>query len=119
MTHPNAQPVLQFVWLQVADLTRAREFYGDTLGLPVTAPGSDFIVVDLGETSLYLAAGKPQPASMYLAIAIPDIDLLYQRLLEQGLDVASPQDEGWARYIELTDPDGYQLLLLTPTEEET
>ena len=117
MTPPNAHPVLQFVWLQVADLARTRNFYNDTLGLPVNEPGGDFIVVDLGETSLYLAAGNPQPASMYLAIAVPDIDILYQQLLEQGLDIESPQDEGWARYIELTDPDGYRLLLLTPADQ--
>ncbi len=117
MTHPNAQPVLQFVWLEVADLTRSQAFYGETLALPVSESGAGFIVVDLGESALYLAAGQPRPASMYLAIAVPDIDLLYQQLLEQGLDVLSPVDEGWARYLELNDPDGYRLLLLTPAEE--
>jgi len=118
MTHPNAQPVLQFVWLEVADLARSKAFYGETLALPVTESDGEFIVVDLGESSLYLATGQPSPASMYLAITVPDIDLLYQHLLEQGLNVLSPTDEGWARYIEMTDPDGYRLLLLTPAEEE-
>ena len=63
---------------------------------------------------LYLAPGYPAPGNMYLAVAVPDIDLLYQHLLELGEDVSSPEDEGWARYIEMTDPDGYRLLLLTP-----
>jgi len=114
MTHPNAQPVLQFVWLEVADLARSKTFYGETLALPVTESGGGFLVVDLGKSSLYLAAGQPRLTSMYLAIAVPDIDPLHQHLLEQGVAAPSPVDEGWARYIELTDPDGYRLLLLTP-----
>ena len=115
--HPNAQPALQFVWLEVSDLARAREFYGETLGLPVQETGGEFLMVSLAGAFLYLAPGYPTPGNMYLAIAVPDIDLLYQHLLEQGEEVASPEDEGWARYIEMTDPDGYRLLLLTPAED--
>lgn len=118
MTQRNEQPALHFVWLEVADLARSQEFYQDVLQLPVEEPGGEFIMVDLGKVSLYLAIGHPQPASMYIAIAVPDIDLLYQHLLELGENVASPKDEGWARYIELQDPDGYRLLLHTPTDEE-
>ena len=117
MTQRNAQPALHFVWLEVKDVARARAFYEDLLQLPIAESREEFVAVSLGETSLYLAAGQPRPASMYLAIAVPDIDALYQHLLEQGEDVSSPQDEGWARYIEMTDPDGYQLYLLTPAEE--
>ena len=111
------QPTLQFVWLEVADLDRAADFYGNALGFPIVETADAFIVVDLGSTQLYLAEGQPAPGSMYLAIAAPDIDLLYQRMLEAGLKVESPQDEGWARYIEYQDPDGYRLLLLTSLEE--
>ena len=119
MTHRNAEPTLHFLWLEVEDLARSRGFYEEVLGLPVTPSGDAFIIVDLGATSLYLAPGRPTPGNMYMAIAVEDIDRLYQRLLEQGEDVSSPTDEGWARYIELTDPDGYRLLLLTPMQESS
>ncbi len=113
----DTAPALHFVWLEVSDLSRSSVFYGQTLGLPVQETEGAFVVVTLHGASLYLAPGHPTPGNMYLAIAVADIDLLYQHLLEQGLDVSSPQDEGWARYLELTDPDGYRLLLLTPAQE--
>ena len=116
MTKQGIQPTLQFIWLEVADLARAAAFYGETLGFPIVEASDAFIVVDMISTQLYLATGHPSPGSMYLAIAVPDIDLLYQRMVEAGLKVISPQDEGWARYIEYQDPDGYRLLLLTPQE---
>jgi len=115
-TTPQAPPSLHFVWLEVSDLPRSRSFYGDELGFSVDESNDAFIVVSLGASSLYLAQGRPTPTSMYLAIAVPDIDQLYQRLLERGMDAPSPTDEGWARYIELADPDGYRLLLLTVNE---
>ncbi len=114
MTNQDTQPALHFLWLEVADLPRSTQFYGTILGLPILETTEAFTLVDLGNTRLYLAAGQPLPANMYLAIAVPDIDALYQQLLEAGLKVSSPQDEGWARYIEYVDPDGYRLLLLTP-----
>jgi len=115
-TMPQAGPSLHFVWLEVSDLSRSRFFYGDKLGFSVDESNDAFIVASLGASSLYLAQGQPAAASMYLAIAVPDIDLLYQRLLARGVKAPTPTDEGWARYIELTDPDGYRLLLLTVDE---
>lgn len=117
--HRNTQPALHFVWMEVSDIVRSREFYGQTLGLPVQETDGVFVIVTLRSASIYLAPGHPTPGNMYLAIAVADIDLLYQHLLEQGMDVGPPLDEGWARYIELTDPDGYRLLLLTPAQTET
>jgi len=114
MDASDPKPTLQFIWLEVSDLARSREFYGETLGFAVEETEGEFLVVMLAGTLLYLAPGYPTPGNMYLAVAVPDIDLLYQHLLEQGEDVPSPEDEGWARYIEMTDPDGYRLLLLTP-----
>ena len=116
MTSSDIAPTLHFVWLEVSDLARAKDFYGNQLGFPIQEDEESFVMVDLQDASLYLAPGSPTPGNMYLAIAVADIDLLYQRLLEQGVDASPPADEGWARYIEITDPDGYRLLLLTPAE---
>ncbi len=107
---------LQFIWLEVADLTRSREFYAHRLGWPVVEESEAYVSFDLHGPRLYLAVGQPRPAGMYLAVAVPDVDALYERLVAAGMEVAPPQDEGWARYIEITDPDGYPLLMLTPAE---
>ena len=113
MTQLSAKPALHFVWLEVADLARSRQFYTELLQLPLATDGDEFVAVDLGAASLYLAPGKPNPAGIYVAIAMPDIEALRQRLSDAGVSVEI-QDEGWARYIELTDPDGYRLYLLEP-----
>jgi len=72
MTHQNAQPALHFIWLEVSDLARSREFYGETLGFAVEETEGEFLVVMLAGTLLYLAPGYPTPGNMYLAVAVPD-----------------------------------------------
>lgn len=114
MSPTQSAPTLQFVWLTVKDIKRALQFYGDTLGFPVQRSNDAFGIVQLGEMALYLAAGEATPGNMYLAIAVPDIDSFSQHLQAQGVFAGYPIDEGWARYIEITDPDGYRLLILTP-----
>lgn len=118
MSTDQALPALQFVWLEVSDLDRARTFYGQTLGLPVQENGDAFVVASLQGADLYLAPGSPTPGNMYLAIAVADIDQFHQQLVAKGLDLPAPSDEGWARYIELTDPDGYRLLFFTPVDAD-
>ena len=112
----SASPHLHFLWLEVSDLARSTIFYRDHVGLKVTEENEAFITLDMGQPQLYLAVGEPRPASMYLALAVADVDALYARLQQAGAEVTPPQDEGWARYIEFTDPDGYRWLALTPTE---
>lgn len=114
MSTAQFTPTLQFVWITVSDIKRALQFYGDTLGFPVKMPNDAFGIVQLGEMALYLATGEATPGNMYLAIAVPDVDAFSQHLQAQGVSVGSPVDEGWARYIEVLDPDGYRLLILTP-----
>jgi len=115
MSTPQFTPTLQFVWHTVKDVERALQFYGDTLGFPVQRTNDAFGIVQLGELALYLAAGEATPGNMYLAIAVPDIDAFSLYLQNQGVSAGAPVDEGWARYIELTDVDGYRLLILTPS----
>ena len=108
-------PALQFVWLTVSDLNRSVRFYSDTLKFPVQVQNNAFAIVQLGESALYLAVGEATPGNMHLAISVEDVDAFHQQLQAQGLPVTPPEDEGWARYINLLDPDGYQLLILTRT----
>ncbi len=114
-------PSLQFLWLEVTDLRQSIDFYREILGLPVqedipgAAPGA-FAIVHLADHKIYLAPGAPRGMGMYIAIAFPDIDAIHARLVKHGLSVPPPIDEGWARYINLFDPDHYHLLLLQPSQ---
>lgn len=114
MSSPAQNPSLHFLWLEVTDLARSVDYYRDTLGFPVQDDSNTFAIVHLAESKIYLAPGAPRGLGMYIAIAIADIDAFCQRLRLRGLAVAAPIDEGWAKYVNLTDPDGYRLLVLQP-----
>ncbi len=114
MSTPFSEPSLHFLWLEVTDLRKSVDFYRETLGFPVQDDVGQFAIVHLAQSKIYLAPGAPRGLGMYVAIAVPDIEVLSQRLRLHGLAVAAPVDEGWARYINIMDPDGYRLLLLQP-----
>ncbi len=113
----NSDPALHFVWLEVSDLERSIDFYRETLGLVVQEDTDRFAIVKLTNSKLYLAPGRPLGMNMYIAIAVSNIDIMHERLIDHNMNVNAPTDEGWARYINLIDPDGYRLLLLEPAEE--
>ena len=113
MNHP--EPTLHFVWLEVSDLARSVDYYRAVLGFPVQEQPGNLAVVHLGNSKLYLAAGRPLPASVFVAIAVPNLDERLSRLREHGVHAPEPTDEGWARYVNLLDPDGYRLILLQET----
>ena len=114
-----SDPSLHFLWLEVTDLRTSVDFYRETLGFPVqedvpgATPGA-FAIVHLAQTRIYLAPGAPRGMGMHIAIAVPDVDALHQRLVAHGVKAPPVLDEGWARYINLLDPDGYRLYLLRP-----
>ena len=97
-------PELHFLWMEVTDRSRSVNFYRETLGFPVQEDAGPFAIVHLGNTKLYLAGGQPRGTGVHIAISVPDIDAMYQRLHNKGLGVQTPVDEGWARFVELIDP---------------
>jgi len=113
----NTDPSLHFIWLEVSDLKRSIHFYRETLGLVIEQESDSFAIVELNNSKLYLAPGRPLGMHMYIAIAVNNIDIMYERLLDHDINISAPTDEGWARYINLIDPDGYKLLLLEPDAE--
>lgn len=112
MSSPAQDPSLHFLWLEVTDLRKSVDFYRETLGFPVQDDAGAFAIVHLAQSQIYLAPGAPRGLGMYIAIAIADIDAFCQRLRLRGVAVAAPVDEGWAKYVNLMDPDGYRLLVL-------
>lgn len=114
MSSATQDPSLYFLWLEVTDLRKSVDFYRETLGFPVQDDAGPFAIVHLAQTKIYLSPGAPRGLGMYIAIAVPDLDAFCQRLRLRGPAVAAPTDEGWARYINLMDPDGYRILILQP-----
>ncbi|MCO6450215.1 MAG: VOC family protein [Caldilineales bacterium] len=117
MTEIFKDPAFHFIWLEVGDLPTSVDFYRQVLGFPVQDESGTFGVVHLEHGQVYLSPGTPKPFSGYIAIAVPDVERLRQRLLAHGLPVTEVIDEGWAQYINVIDPNGYRLILLQPTTE--
>lgn len=57
-------------------------------------------------------AGDARPDTL-LYLYVDDVDGLYARLTEAGVEVAPPEDAPWAREIEVRDPDGNRLRIGT------
>lgn len=107
---------LELVILPVADVARARAFYGDTLGwnidhdvvvdenthfIQVTPPGSAAsIAFGLGISDM--AAGSLQA----LQVVVSSADEAHADLVARGVECSEPDVQGWGTFVHFTDPDG-------------
>ena len=110
------------IHISVTDLDRAIEFYRDVLGIPLLfrVPGQPMAFFRSGEIRLYL--GVPEsPAfrsKVLVYFTVADIEAEYARLVERGVDMASPPhvvhrdgvSELWMTFF--ADPDGHNLALM-------
>lgn len=108
-------PELHFLWMEVSNLANAVDFYRSTLGFPVQDDAGTFAIVHLANTRLYLAPGMPRGYGMQIAVAVTELDALIARMHQHGLAMPAATDEGWARYINVADPDGYRFIFLQLT----
>ncbi|MFF9197027.1 VOC family protein [Streptomyces sp. NPDC014779] len=124
---------LEVVAVPVADLDRAKEFYGETLGFTVdldqqVAPGVRIIQITPpgSRCSLSLLQGMPAfpgtremaPGTLHgLQLCVTDIEAARDELVEAGVDVspvmhvgATGWEEGkgdtWNSFLTFADPDG-------------
>jgi len=108
----------------VADAARARQFYGDVLGLPVVGEDPFAVTVEVhGRTLRLTAVGTPVPAPYsVLAWRVDDIAAVVDGLVGRGVEFARyeglEQDErgiwtapGGTRVAWFLDPDGNNLSL--------
>lgn len=108
----------------VSDLDRAREFYGETLGLPVTDESPFAIVADAHGTMLRLTAVERPAAAPYTVLGweVSDIGSVVDQLTARGVRFTRyegmEQDErgvwtapGGAKIAWFLDPDGNNLSL--------
>ncbi|MCP2163667.1 VOC family protein [Goodfellowiella coeruleoviolacea] len=109
-----------FLSLQVRDLTAARTFYCELLGIPA-APGGPEGVLVLDSRPIPFALRGPEAGpvpegavgqGVVLWLACDDVDALCERLDRAGATIVRPVADGpFGRACTVADPDGYQLTL--------
>lgn len=102
------------------------DFYGRVLGLPVNVEKSWFVefrltnrafvsVADAARASIESAAGR----GLTLALQVPDIEAVHQRLTVAGVEVPEIGRHPWgALSFFCRDPEGYRLEFWQPVEQE-
>ncbi|MGW4524799.1 VOC family protein [Amycolatopsis sp. NPDC004378] len=104
----------------VADLGRAKAFYGDVLGLDHLYTFGDLAFFDCDGVRLFLTAGEPNGPESVLYFKVPDIDAAYDTLRERGVEfLGAPHRifrhesgvEEWMAFF--TDPDGHPTALMS------
>ena len=110
--HPAAR--VGHVHLRVADLDRALAFYGDALGLGVTADGRavglDAAFLAAGDYHHHVGLNTFKPSGLYhVAFNYPDrreLSRAVARLIERGYAIDHATDHGGTVAVYLEDPDG-------------
>lgn len=124
------------VLLQVFDMPMSVRFYRDVLGFEIVHTSEregdqfDWGMLRLNNANLMLNTAyeqdhrptQPEPSRLAahgdtcLYFAAPDVDAVYQHLLEKGIDLKQPTIAPYGmKQLYLTDPDGYSLCFQWPT----
>jgi predicted enzyme related to lactoylglutathione lyase len=104
-------PRLSGITRVVADLERARAFYEGLLGLE---PGPAFALTRWQAYTMddgsFLAVGEAPGSTNEVALAVPDVEALWERVKERAEVVEPLARTPWGTYrFVLRDPDGYQI----------
>jgi catechol 2,3-dioxygenase-like lactoylglutathione lyase family enzyme len=108
---------VDFVSVLTRDIPRARQFYGDTLGLPIETEGENDLEFTLGQVTLDVfnpvSVGQefaPSPAG--IAIRVPDVAAARAELEAKGVEFDGEiVDTGVCHFAFFKDPDGNALML--------
>jgi catechol 2,3-dioxygenase-like lactoylglutathione lyase family enzyme len=108
-----------FLSVPVTDMARAKQFYGETLGLPLVHEDATWPEYQLGENvSLYLIdptnVGETftAPHSSAIALRVPDVAAARAELEQAGVAFAADTlDTGVCHMAFFSDPDGNALML--------
>jgi catechol 2,3-dioxygenase-like lactoylglutathione lyase family enzyme len=117
---------LSLINLFVRDMATSRHFYCDVLGIPVVGgatPEEDkYLPLDIDGPQIYLHWTPPESVSEYrnrgleLYLRVEDADDLAHHLSQCDVTLKTPvYDVGWRpwRCLEVEDPDGYILYLVS------
>jgi catechol 2,3-dioxygenase-like lactoylglutathione lyase family enzyme len=108
---------VDFVSVLTRDIPRAKEFYGETLGLPIETEGENDMEFTLGQVTLDVfnpeSAGQefaPSPAG--IAIRVADVAASRAELEAKGVQFDGEiVDTGVCHFAFFQDPDGNRLML--------
>jgi len=101
----------------VADVGRAKAFYGDVLGLNHLYTFGDLAFFDCGGTRLFLSVGEGEASTLYFRV--DDINAAYDELRDRGVvfenapHLIHKHDNGveeWMAFF--PDPDGQLLAIM-------
>jgi len=104
-----------FVSVAVTDLERAKEFYGDKLGLRRNEQAHEsYPEFETGNLTIALreAGDGFAPSQTSIALRVPDVDAARTRLADAGIEFATETfDTGVCHVAFFADPDGNTLAL--------
>jgi catechol 2,3-dioxygenase-like lactoylglutathione lyase family enzyme len=108
---------VDFVSVLTQDIPRAKQFYGETLGLPIETEGENDVEFTLGQVTLDVfdpsSVGQqfaPSPAG--IAIRVPDVAKARAELEAKGVRFDGEiVDTGVCHFAFFADPDGNKLML--------
>jgi catechol 2,3-dioxygenase-like lactoylglutathione lyase family enzyme len=104
---------LTHLFMRTRDLSAAKHFWVEQLGLEVLADAGGYLRVGGGRGfHIGLEQGDPGPANATeVAVRVDDVDAVYQRLAQTGVQFESaPEDQEWgARHAWLRDHDGRRM----------
>lgn len=103
--------VLRSAHVMVSNHAVARQFYVETLGMPLLFEGPDYLGIDTGTCGLMVFAvpdRQPGRTSTCLHFGVGDIASVYADLREKGVEfLGVPQRHDWGGVmVDFCDPDG-------------
>ncbi len=110
---------VDYVRVPVRDIEKAKQFYGETLGLRQNpnSPADDWIEYEAGNVTLAVMTPHthdyeftPLPPGT-LALRVPDVAAARAKLEAAGVEVNEMWDSGLCKGAGLSDPDGNRILL--------
>jgi len=118
---------LDLLFLEVNNLDESLQFYSGQLGFEVKkhTPDSEPPMATLqgGKLKITLAQHletmlrRGRGVSFFLGVS--DVDEYYSDLMERGVEIHPPTDEGWGgRFITVEDPDKYRLFFVAWASEK-
>lgn len=102
------------------DLGRARAFYSDALGFPVTRHGDGFVDVDTGSVVLRLVEVTQPDRRAAVRVGVREVEAAYRFLLEHGArSLAEPMRTPALELLaSVADPDGNTVTLQRDLSED-
>ena len=117
MSVVQVEEILQ-VALTVDDVARAKEFYGDVLGMRFLFDAGNLAFFQCGSVRLMLGAGEVKAGGTLVYFRVTDLDGTHAALQSRGVEIADgphmvarmPDHELWLAFIK--DPAGNLLGLM-------